>query len=67
MNNTKMQDLIDTYEDHVARFAPQLHETFQRWKANPCYDFALLLQAYLDDLLARVERANQLLEDVHVR
>jgi hypothetical protein len=61
--NPKLQECIEFYESHVRHFCPELRDTFYQWQANPCYDFALLLQAHLDHLLGRVIKA---LEDVEV-
>ena len=66
MNNPKLDECVAMFEISVRRFAPELLDALEAWKANPCYDFALLLSAYLENLLDRLNEALSELEVIYV-
>jgi len=66
MSNPKLDECVAMFEVSVRRFAPELLDTLEAWKSNPCYDFALLLSAYLENLLSRLNEALDALEVIYV-
>ena len=65
MSNPALEECIALFEVSIRRFAPHLKDTFEQWKRNPCYDFAILLQAYLEDVQKRLDETMAELENIY--